>query len=179
MLLSLRQSHFSIPRLIFSTQPILPVSSLFYSGFSLILLDCFQSFKIPTHHPHPYLDFDAAVRYQPNDIQDDLGPFSSIPSRRFYIKTTDLPANGTILQPRPHQSIIHARAASSAAQKPRWQKKAACFIEIIQYISFVKCVCCFSTQFVRLNHNICVPSSRKRFLRRAATARPRDRSRNT
>ena len=72
------------------------------------------------------------------------------------MKTTDLPANDKILQPRPHQSIIHARAASSAAQKPRWQKKAACFIELIQYISFVKCVCCFSTQFVSLNHNICV-----------------------
>ena len=103
MLLSLRQSHFSIPRLIFSKHPILPVSSLFYSGFSLILLDCFQSFKIPTHHPYSYLDLDAAIRFQPNDIQDDLGLFSSNPSRRLYIKTTDLPANDKILQPRPHQ----------------------------------------------------------------------------
>ncbi len=151
MLLLLRQSHSSIPRHIYSKQPILPVSSLFYSGFPLILLNCFQYFKILTHHPHQYLD--AAIRYQPNDIQDDLGLFSSIPSRRFYIKTTDLPANDKILQPRPHQSIIQARAASSAAQKPRWQKKAACFIEIIQNISFVKCICCFSTQFVQSHAN--------------------------
>jgi hypothetical protein len=43
------------------------------------------------------------------------------------MKTTDLPANDKILQPRPRQSIIHARAASSAAQKPRWQKKSSVF----------------------------------------------------
>ena len=67
----------------------------------------FSRSKTPTQDLHAYTHFDAAGAISlHNDIQDDMGPFSSIPSLRFHINSTDLPANYKCLAPQPHDSII-------------------------------------------------------------------------
>ena len=83
-----------------------------YSSFLFILL-CFLNHLACCFSVVPRLRLKIYMRTLAagaislhNDIQDDMGPFSSIPSLRFQINSTDLPANYKCLAPQPHDSII-------------------------------------------------------------------------
>ncbi len=80
-------SFFTVSFLNYTLHLLQPTNYSSFLLFFMVAYPVFLSFKNLTHHPHLFTDFDAAVRSSPNDIKDDLGPFSSIPSRRFHIKT--------------------------------------------------------------------------------------------